>query len=88
MAGEKRMAISTVSKFSGPNTDITGSIFRRLFGHPIPDGVLHVDLQDDTNSGNKVVRWITATGKHSMPINGENMEDSLTSVLVTMRMTC
>jgi hypothetical protein len=82
------MAISTVSKFSAPNTDWTKGIIKRIFGRSIPDGVLHVDLEDDINNGDKLVNWITATGKHSMTLDTENMEDSLTSVLVTMRMTC
>ena len=82
------MVISTVSKFSAPNTDLTGSIIKRIFGRSIPDGVLHVEVEDNIHSGDKIVKWITVTGKHSMAINQENIEDSLTSVLVTMRMTC
>ena len=82
------MLINTVSKFSASNNDVSKSIIKRVFGRSIPDGVDYVGVEDDINSGDKIVCWTTETGKHSMTLDTENMEDSLTSVLVTMRMTC
>jgi hypothetical protein len=82
------MAINTVSKFSGPNTDFTGSILRRIFGYPLPEGVLHVDLENDITTDLKKVRWITKTGTHSMTLDLENLQDQMIALQVTMRMTC
>ena len=82
------MLINTVSKFSAPNNDISKSIIKRLFGRALPYGVLYVSVEDDINSGDKIVCWTTETDRHSMALDQENMEDSLTSILVTMRMTC
>lgn len=81
------MRINTVSKFSGPNEHFAKDIIKRIFGRILPDGVLYVSVEDDINSGDKIVCWTTETDRYSMALNGENMEDSLTSVLVTMRMS-
>ena len=82
------MRINTVSKFSAPNNDVSKSIITCMFGRSIPDGVMYVGVEDDINDNQKIVCWVTNTGSHSMTLDQENMEDSLTSILVTMRMTC
>jgi hypothetical protein len=78
------MAINTV-----PNVVIQNSTrIISFFGREVPKGVTHIDVINNFVDDSKLACWTTKTGNHTMPIDLDNLDDSLTAVIVTMRMTC
>lgn len=78
------MAINTVPSIVWN----TGAPVAYFFGREIPKGIFDIDVINNFVDDNKLVCWRTKTGNHTMPIDPDNLDDSLTAVIVTMRMTC
>jgi hypothetical protein len=59
-----------------------------FFGREVPKGVSDINVINNFVDDNKLVCWRTKTGNHTMSTDADNLNDSLTALIVTMRMTC